>query len=112
MVSIMTDYDTLLRKLEGLQTLLEDSEYLYAYIAPKDREEFFTFLNGIYNSTAPKSLYRVLSNPETVRNILKNLGFLGKTELEIYVSKNDQFSSTWWNLTLKEYLAKENLRTD
>lgn len=106
----MKDFDELLRKQQAFQSLLKNSDYVFTYIAPKDREKFFDFLRNIYNSSAPNSLYKVLSKPETVRKLLKNLGYLENTELEIYVSKNDKYATIWWNTTLQEYIEKENLQ--
>ena len=85
---------------------------MYTYIAPKDREKYFRFLERIYNSSVSGSLYKVLSNHEMVRKLLKNLGYLEDAELEIYVATNDKYTTVWSNCTLQEYIEKENLRFD
>ncbi|MCF8336020.1 MAG: hypothetical protein K9H65_05405 [Bacteroidales bacterium] len=107
----MGNFDQLLRKQEAFSSFL-NSDYLYTYIAPKDREKYFRFLESIYNSSVSSSLYKMLSDPETVRKLLKSLGYLEDTELEIYVATNDKYSTVWSNCTLQEYIEKENLQFD
>ena len=106
----MNDFDQLLRKQQAFESYLKNTDYLYAYIAPKDREKYFRFLERIYNSTFSSSLYKMLSNPEAVRKLLKILGYLEDTELEIYVANNDKYTTVWSNCTLQEYIEKENLQ--
>lgn len=106
----MEGFDQLLHKQQAFQSFLKNNRYLYTYIAPKDREKYFRFLERIYNSTISSSLYKILTNPDTVRKLLKNLGYLTDTELEIYVATNDKYSTVWSNCTLQEYIDKENIQ--
>jgi len=108
----MEDFDQLMQKQQAFQSFLKDTRYLYTYIAPKDREKYFKFLERIYNSTVSSSLYKILTKPDTVRKLLDNLGYLEDTELEIYVATNDKYTTVWSNCTLREYIEKENIRFD
>ncbi|MFP4620665.1 MAG: hypothetical protein ACLFM7_05100 [Bacteroidales bacterium] len=108
----MKDFDQMLRKQQAFQSFLKDREYVYTYIAPKDREKYFRFLERIYNSSLSGSLYKMLSNPEAIRKLLKNLGYLEDTELEIYVATNDKYTTVWSNCTLQEYIEKGNIHLD
>jgi hypothetical protein len=104
----MNKYDQLVQKMEAFQPYLEDS-FLYTYIAPKDKEQFFSFLASIYNSSASHSLYLRLSDPNVVKKILQDLHMLEDTELEIYVATNDQYAVQWMNKPLHEYIHEHNI---
>lgn len=106
----MNDFDQVLRKQQAFQSFLKDTDYVYTYIAPKDREKYFRFLERIYNSSSSSSLYKMLTNPDTVRKLLKNLGYLEDTELEIYVANNDKYTTIWSNCTLQQYIERKNLQ--
>jgi|GEM_PF-1393542 len=106
----MTHYDYLLPVLEEFRSYLEEDEFLFAYIAPKDRELYYSFLRNIYNSSVSHSLYLTLSNPQTVRKLLDDMDLLDETEMEIYVASNDLYSTRWFNETLREYSQKKNLK--
>lgn len=104
----MNEFDQLVKKMEEFRPYLEDP-LLYTYIAPKDREKYFTFLASIYNSSASHSLYLRLSNPNVVRKILQDLQLMEDTELEIYVATNDQYAVHWMNKPLPEYIREQNI---
>jgi hypothetical protein len=104
----MNKFDQLVKKMEEFQPYLEDP-FLYTYIAPKEKEKFFTFLASIYNSSASHSLYNRLSNPNVVRKILQDLQLMEDTELEIYVATNDQYAVQWMNKPLHEYIREQNI---
>lgn len=103
----MNNYDQLMKKMKEFKPFLDDMHY--TYIAPKDKESYFTFLASIYNSSATHSLYLRLSKPEVVRKILKDIGLLENVELEIYIATNDQHSTDWVNQTLQEYINEKEI---
>ncbi len=105
----MHEFDHLIQKMKEFRPYLDENKMLFTYIAPKDREKFFKFLGNIYNSSASHSLYLRLSNPEVVRKLLEDSGFTEDTELEIYVSANDQFAAQWMNKSLKQYIEEKGI---
>jgi hypothetical protein len=105
----MQDFDSLAKKMEEFKPYLGENGFLYTYIAPKEKEKFYKFLGTIYNSSAAHSLYLRLSDPQVVKKMLDDLGFLDNTELEIYISINDQKASQWMCKTLKKYIEEHGL---
>ena len=103
----MNNYDQLAKKMEEFQPFLDEMHF--TYIAPKGKEEYYRFLAGIYNSSATHSLYLRLSDPEVVKQILKNQGLLENVELEIYIATNDQLSTDWINKSLQEYIQEKEI---
>ncbi|MFO8233872.1 MAG: hypothetical protein R6U04_00510 [Bacteroidales bacterium] len=105
----LNEFDRAVEKMQKFQTYLDDNKMLYTYIAPKEREKFFSFLAAIYHSSATHSLYLRLSNPEVVKKILCDLKFPEDTELEIYVASNDNLSTQWYNKTLNEFIEEKGI---
>ncbi|MGM0498158.1 MAG: hypothetical protein ACQESJ_09595 [Bacteroidota bacterium] len=103
----MDNFDQLVKKMEEFKPFLDNMRF--TYIAPRDKEQYYTFLASIYNSSATHSLYLRLSNPEVVRKILKDLGLLENVELEIYIATNDQHSTAWINKPLREYIKEQEI---
>ncbi len=103
----MYNFDQLVKKMEEFKPFLDDMHF--TYIAPKNKEEYYTFLASIYNSSATHSLYLRLSKPEVVRKILKDTGLPENIELEIYIATNDQHSTVWINKTLQEYINEKEI---
>jgi hypothetical protein len=106
----MTHYDYLLPVLEDFRSYLGDEKFLFTYIAPKEREHYYTFLRNIYNSSISHSLYLTLGNPQTVRKLLEDMQLLENTEMEIYIASNDLYSTRWFNENLRTYIRKHNLK--
>ena len=103
----MDNYAQLVTKMEEFKPFLDDMHF--TYIAPRDKEKYYTFLASIYNSSATHSLYLRLSKPEVVRKILKDIDLLENVELEIYIATNDQHSTDWINKTLQEYISEKEI---
>ena len=106
----MTHYDYLLPVLEEFRSKIGPEQFRFTFIAPKEKELYYTFLRNIYNSSISHALHYTLSNPQTVRKLLSDMNLLEEVEMEIYVASNDKYSTTWMNETLREYVAKMNLK--
>lgn len=106
----MNHYDYLLPALNDFRAYYGEDKFLFTYIAPKDKELYFTFLRNIYNSSISHSLSLTLSNPHTVRKLLKDMNLLENVEMEIYIASNDRYSTRWFNETLREFIRIKNLK--
>ena len=106
----MTHYDYLMPVLEEFRSYFGKDQFLFTYIAPKEKEAFYTFLRNIYNSSISHSLYLTLCNPHTVRKLLADMNLLEDTEMEIYIASNDLYSTRWFNETLRDFIRKKNLK--
>jgi len=105
----MTHYDYLVPALEEFRAYYGEDQFIFTYIAPKDKERYYTFLRNIYNSSISHSLFLTLSDPQTVRKLLQDMKLLEDVEMEIYVASNDLYSTRWFNEPLREFIRKKNL---
>jgi hypothetical protein len=108
----MTHYDYLVPALNDFRSFYGEDRFLFTYIAPKDKEVYYTFLRNIYNSSVSHSIYLTLSNPQNVRKMLSDMNLLEEVEMEIYIASNDLYSTRWFNETLREFVRQKNLPFD
>ncbi len=105
----MNHYDYLWPVLEEFRSYLGPQKMLFTYIAPKDRELYYTFLRNIYNSSMSNCLYLTLSKPDTVRKLLSDMNLLEDTEMEIYIASNDLYATRWFNESLQNFIRRKHL---
>ena len=105
----INDLKQLLEIKSRFQPYITNPKLSYTFLAPKDEKQYEIFyMIAAEQPTWTSSMYEVLSDDQLILRLLIE-NFPLDTEMEIYVSSNDCFSSIRIKCTLQEYIKREKI---